>query len=372
MKKIQTMTKHLLSAFLITVSSYAVAQITITKDDFPTTGSNIMMSTANLDLGIDITTTGASQSWDYSTLTRASQDNWVHNSPNALGFLAILTFGTFAPTKYIATYYRPSTAIPVQQITSFLPVTIDSIFAFTRVAIDSVNTVGYGMRVSGNTIGFRSDSIEKTHDLTATYGDSWDAQAKTLIDFNPFFAASFLQRRDRTAVVDGYGNITTPYGTFPIIRIKHTIVERDSLFYQDTIFTIPIDLAVPINLPTAYEYEWRAVGEREAILRIKTSEILGNEVVSSIEYRDIDHAGIETNESNDLFIYPNPTQNALNVKMNGIINSCSVMSINGEILQELAVGQDQLHIDFSTYAAGIYFINIISDKGTEQYRIVKN
>src|SRR5690606_27842121 len=76
----------------------------------------------------------------------------------------------------------------------------------------------------------------------------------------------------------GWGQITTPYGTFDAIRVQHYITESDSINFEGNWFGIPV--------PDSYIYEWLATGEKEPILRIRTSEIGGNEVVTAVEYKD--------------------------------------------------------------------------------------
>ena len=88
------------------------------------------------------------------------------------------------------------------------------------------------------------------------------------------------QRRKRTTQVDGWGEITTPYGTFSALRIHHRIVESDSIRVSVGGFNNWVGIPIPV----AHEYEWRAVGEKEPILVIKTNEISGGENVTAIEY----------------------------------------------------------------------------------------
>jgi hypothetical protein len=368
------MLKQLLSICSFTFVGSTIAQITISNNDLPTTGTSVIMSNAQNNPTIDIATTGAAQTWDYSSLAYNNQDTWVHNNISGLGLFAQFSFGFVAPTKYKASYYRPSTTIPVAQITSFLPITIDSIFAFTRATVDSIATVGYGLRVQGNTVGFRSDSIEKNYDLTATYGNTWASKVKTNFDFNPFVTARFLQRRTRNSIVDGYGSITTPYGTFNAIRIKHSITERDSLFYKDTVFNIPVNLKVPINLPPSFEYEWRAIGKREAVLRIKTSLIAGNETVTGIEYLDSLHynVGLKNDKTFELSIYPNPVINEINAFCEQEMKTVQLYDLNGKILLSRNVNQKQLNLDLSNFQSGIYFIEISSVEGSIRKKIIKN
>ncbi|MGZ4049454.1 MAG: hypothetical protein ACXVNN_08825, partial [Bacteroidia bacterium] len=63
------MIKKLLFPSMIFVSAALSAQITVTSSDMPNAGDSIFISVTNSVGTIDPTLTGASYSWDYSTLT---------------------------------------------------------------------------------------------------------------------------------------------------------------------------------------------------------------------------------------------------------------------------------------------------------------
>src|SRR5574343_275353 len=271
--------KILLLLVSIVVYTYATSQITLTKDDFATGGDTVRMSQAT-DPTIDFASTGAAYTWDFSNLTVNNQIIKDFRSMSvALTFVQFL-FGPFASTKYQASYYIESTALPIAQLTSFLPVTIGNLFAFSRRSADSLTSIGYSMVVSGNDVPFKSDTIETRYDFPLNFGNTHFSRGYTLVDFNPILDAKWNQHRTITTEVDGYGSITTPYGTFNALRIKHDITESDSLYY-----TFPFIGAtwIPLPIPSSHEYEWWTNGEKEPILRITTNDILGNETVNSIE-----------------------------------------------------------------------------------------
>src|SRR5690606_28081095 len=128
--------------------------------------------------------------------------------------------------------------------------------------------------------------------------------------------------------VDGWGSVTTPYGTFDVLRVKHTITERDSLRFE----IFGNQTWIPIPVPQSNIYEWITNGEKDAILRIVTSLVGGNETVTSIEYRDFNlTAGI--NELELAFdVYPNPTTDFINVSNNIENSTYSIVDINGKVV----------------------------------------
>jgi len=353
--------KILLLLVSISIYTYAASQITLTKDDFATGGDTVRMSQAT-DPAIDFASTGAAYTWDFSNLTVNNQIIKDFRSMSGAPTFVQFLFGPFSPSKYQASYYIESTALPIAQLTSFLPVSIDNLFAFSRRSTDSLTSVGYSMVVSGNDVPFQSDTIETRYDFPLNFGNTHFSRGYTLVDFNPILDAKWNQHRTRTTDVDGYGSITTPYGTFNALRIKHDITESDSLYY-----TFPFIGAtwIPIPIPASHEYEWWTNGEKEPILRITTNEILGNETVTAIEYRDIDRhldAGINEIEL-AMDIYPNPVQNELHIATLKQMNSIDIVNTSGEIVMHLDVNSAKEVIQLNELAAGAYQVVVKSESG---------
>ena len=75
-------------------------------------------------------------------------------------------------------------------------------------------------------------------------------------------------------------------------------------------------------------------------------------------------------------IYPNPNvTDVLNVDLTGIFDKMEhdmkILDVNGKvILTKKVAGSNLLSIDISTFAEGIYFINLTSDRGMYTQRVV--
>lgn len=284
------------------------SQITITSADFATAGDTVRMSTAT-DNSIDIVTTGPNQNWDYSYLTFNNQIKREYAEMSGLPLLVNVVFGSFAPTNYKATYFLPSTDLPINQIGSLLPVTIEDLVQYTKKTADSITSVGMSITLNGTAVPIRSDTIETRYKFPMNYGDVNYSRGYSKLDMNPIYNAVWLQYRQRLTEVDGWGSIITPYGTFDALRVKHTINEKDSLRIEVS----GNEFWIPLTIPQSYIYEWITNGEQDALLRIVTSVVGGNEIVSSIQYRDFNlTAGIEELELT-FDIYPNPASQIITV-----------------------------------------------------------
>jgi hypothetical protein len=353
------MKKALFITFCVALSTSLNAQITLSKIDFATGGDTVRMSNTTKPT-IDFTTTGPNAVWNFSTLTPISQQVKKFQSlTGAPGFI-LFVYGVFAPLKYQASYFMENTTLPISQITSVLPVTIDNVNQFMRRSNDSLTAIGYSMSVSGTTIPLKSDTIETKYKFPLHFGDTHFSRGYTLVDFNPVVNAKWIQHRKRTTVVDGYGSITTPYGTFDALRVKHSIKETDSLYY---VFPILGGTWIPLSLPVTVEYEWLANGQKEPILKITTQKILNNETVTAIEYRDsyrgLD-AGIET-LSVEVGVFPNPVVSELTITAGETISSLRIVDASGKIQrEEKDIHANKYVLDVSQLPNGVYEVQLFA------------
>jgi hypothetical protein len=345
-----------LSVLLISLSG--ISQITITSANLPGAGENFIVSQA-VDLQIDYASTGTDHQWDFSNLSYVNQTSRDHNSmsgPPSLPLLVNLAYGSFTTTNYRATYYAPYTDLPIDQLGNILPIQFGDINQYTRKTQQRLTLIGYSASISGQGIPIKSDTIETKYVLPLNYGDNYVSRGYTKLDLSapPLntlgIDAKWVQTRKRTTVVDGWGEITTPFGTFDALRVKHKIEETDSVQY-DT-------FSVGIDIPVMYEYEWLSDDEKIPVLKVVTTEVLGAEIVISVEYRDIDHVGLESLEATELMVYPNPVSDELVISWKEGKKSIRIFHIDGTIVKDLSFDGATHKINTSDLSSGMYYIAI--------------
>lgn len=355
-----------LPALLLLFTSYSFSQITVTSSDFAGADDTVRMSLAT-DPTIDIVSTGANQNWDYSYLSVTDQNLVEYTGMSGVPVLVNLSYGPFAPVKYQASYYLPATNLPINQLSNFLPITIEDPRSYYRLTSDSMSVVGYTLTIQGNEAPFKADTIEKYYQFPLNYGDTYTGRGVTNVDFNPIYNGAWIQKRSRTSEVDGWGSITTPYGTFNAIRIKHTIEEQDSVLVDFMGTSSWFELPVPMN----YVYEWWTNGEKDAILRVNTRDVAGSEVVSGIEFRDNykSLAAVESLDQNKgIVLYPVPASDQLFVDGIKDFTSYSIFDENGGLIK---TGVYQGGIDISDLLVSTYMIILKSDNGIQSQTFIK-
>jgi hypothetical protein len=353
------MNKLLLITLLL--SSFSFAQITVTSSDFATGDDTVRMSITSAST-LDYWTTGPNQTWDFSSLVPSSQVLDTFHSTATIPLFAQVVFGIFAPVKYQASYFKEATTLPLSQLT-FLPVTINNIFQYTRLTADSVTSVGYSMVINNNEIPYKSDTIEKNYDFPIQFGNTTYSRGYTKIDMNPVYNGILKQHRVHSSSVDGWGSITTPYGTFNALRIKHEINEIDSISL--TVASFPTTL--PLQNPLRREYEWWTNGEKGPILKITTSETQGIENITAVQYRDIYRgldAGLKVINSDKISFFPNPALEELTLINDVSIQKIEIIDLQGnKVIEFNPLTTQSNKINVSSLHKGFYLLQVETSKG---------
>lgn len=305
------MPRYSLLLFFGLVAGPALAQTSpsITAADMPAVGDSLRLSQASLVLPASappLTRAGASQTWDYSGLTAATQRVLRYNDvSSAAGTLLQLTFNSafFSPDTR-ATLVSPQ-GLPATAGT--LP--IADPLEFSAVSSADYRLVGYGGTLSGTAVPVTYASRAQQdviYRFPISYGGAADV-SNSLLTTSLALASNgyFSQKRQRTTQPDAWGTVTTPFGTFQAVRVVTTLADHDSLALGGT-------PGQGLTLPVVREYKWLAKGVHVPVLTITTTAVAGSEVVASIEYRDVYRRFIRLATRSaaveaELSAYPNPS-----------------------------------------------------------------
>ena len=80
-------------------------------------------------------------------------------------------------------------------------------------------------------------------------------------------------------------------------------------------------------------------------------------------------------EASDFSVYPNPTNNILNIsnKTNDLINTVQITDLTGKTIKESNfIAKSSIQMNIGDIAAGVYMMTIKTDKGSITKKIVKN
>jgi PKD repeat protein len=240
------------------------AQITITSSDMPVAGDTIRFSlSASSVSSALLNQTGANQTWNFSFLTPNNQDIAAYRTPTSINFAYLLSFGSSSYGKKDAD----------QNIGI---VAASDVYLFYKNSSSSFVTDGRGFTVSGSPLPLSQTYTGKDvlYKFPLSFGNS-DTNSYSSSEVNAVVAQVSSSGR-RINTVDGWGSITTPYGTFNCIRVKSVVR------HTDTVKTQFINIPVTRNYT---EYKWLAQGQKIPVLEIVVTSGIGGSTI--IRYRDV-------------------------------------------------------------------------------------
>jgi hypothetical protein len=359
--------KTLLLSLFLALTGFFSAQITLQVNDFATAGDTVRWSLAN-PISIDLQNTGANTTWDFSQLSAQSQ-TLIDCNPIGFGSLLILaTYGPIASTPYKATYFNLTDDLPIDQFSAFLPIELSNLSQYTRRTNTQINSIGYSIDVQGQGVPFKSDTIETRYALPLQFNDTYTSRGYTYIDLNPATDIKFIQHRERVSVVDGWGSVTTPLGTFEALRIRHDISENDSIY--QTFFGTGSWFAPPSFVTT--EYEWWTTGKKECLVRATVGGF-GQNQTPTIEYQDI-YLGLDAGLSMptlEISFYPNPASDWCYFQTATPFEFLEIMDASGRVVLRHENAALQGYFDISALPNGTYTVRVQAIAGVAVKKLVK-
>lgn len=248
-----------------------MAQISILNADMPQANDNLRYSTTASTF--DYTSTGANYTWDFSSIKVQNQDVQKYFSPlqtpYLLQFLSNASYGIPQSNQGLG---------PIGGVAS-------NVYMFYKTSSAAQIIVGRGATIQSLPLGIvyaPKDTVFK-YPLTfgSTYSGSFSGEQSLAT------LGTLKQAGTRSTTVDGWGKITTPYGTFDCIRVKSIVDETDSIIFNG--FGIP--------LPNSkIEYTWLAKTEKYPIMEVVVNSLTS--AVTSIKYKDIYRPEAYVNNAN--------------------------------------------------------------------------
>lgn len=316
-------------ALLFSMPWLAMGQIVYTQGDLHQADDTLRVSRAVNLSGHDFAATGPNYSWDFSDLTAVSQQQKKYVDIASVPILYQLVFNSWV-----------ANLAQQQEDVDFLPdFELTDLYEFYKKTSSSYNSVGYAATVAGIPFPMKWDQPDVLYQLPVNYGATYQSQSG--FNFKLEGMAYIEISRDRQNEVDGWGSLTTPFGTFETIRIHSLVNEFDSL-YVDSIGT-----GVPI-IRQYDEYKWLANGYGTPILQASVE--LG---ISSIEYIDsvrsitfgipqIPHA------LSEMKLYPNP------VTTNGVLEYHLTTAAEVKLQVFDLTGRERMELNLGLKSAGMH------------------
>ena len=330
-----------------------------------------------------LTRSGANQTWNYASLTPASQrvERYVTvASVTATSLFYALTFGALGGVNR-ATVASPQ-ALPLPPGTP-LPISNTYQFYATSAATtpaQDFRSVGFGASLGGTTVPVTYAS-QAQQDVIYRFPLSFASRADSSSSFfsTPAAVATtgyLSQKRKRVNRPDAWGTLVTPFGTFQTVRVVTKLIDHDSLSFGG--------VSQGFDVPVTREYKWLAKTQHVPVLTITTRLLAGQEIVTGVEYRDI-YRRIVPLSSRDaatdavLAAYPNPSAVgsplALTVPAGSGLLTVSGTDLVGRQLfrRNFGGGTKAIIIDAEAFGSfrGVALLTVTTNQGSATRRVVR-
>lgn len=349
------------------------AQISITDAYFPQEGDTLKTAFDGMPSGITINPVGGSidQDWNFNSVQGMSREIIYRSAAEGEASAEFPSADLFVPLEPVGETYYKKTAT-----------------TFELVGYQGLDPANLGISL---VVHLNPALIERRAPLN--FLDFGNSNAAVLIPFAsedipggildslPITPDSIRLRIaiERTSIVDGWGTLTIPGGTYDVLREKQ-IEERETL--MDVKIGIgPLSQWIDVTdliagfdflgKDTITTYSFYNNAEKEAIA-IVTVDNLDNDMVDAVEYKD---NGIQTSiryvdtGKPDLVAYPNPAIDDVRIDFFNLPSSTytlKIYNILGIVVWEkkYAISGDRSEkINLTNLRKGTYLYSLISDNG---------
>ena len=346
---------------LVAVFSVAQSPITLTSANFPSSNDTLRYTNAQLSSVGNYTQTGANYNWNFSGLIPTSQGRRDYKQ----ALLTPYPFFFFGTNEY---------GEKIADTLGAGPLIITNYYNYYKKQTTPTNAYiadGSGITFSSIPVPNYFSDKDELYVFPLTYPKYDSTTFKFSTPTTTLLPIRYSKTGYRVTKVDGWGSITTPYGTQNCLRIVTTQYSKDTIKNS----FIPI----PVGFPNyARSYQWLTATSKIPFLEINGSLIGSNFTPIQVRYRDNYQnttAGIrETTDLSAIEFYPNPGQDKLwlNFTRNGEF-LVEIIDLSGKQLKSESVKSDRFKsfIEISDLSPAVYLIKLTENQKTYFYKFIK-
>lgn len=334
------------------VSFESRAQITITLEDLPTIGTQIIEAVDNTTQ-VDPGNPGLNQAWDFTNLIPATYDTTLYLPTQGLHN------NQAYPDANAAISHRNGNLMPYYD------------YEYIQYGDDGIRFVGdedmltiFGAYTIAIHINCNPYPVSlplpfyygKSLNQTSNY--TWymaTRNAGVLLD-----SIMQISHLSVSLLGDAAGIMSTPYSTFPVLRVREDIVSVDSVYNWENGWVFDRTETNTYSTYRWYTNDFYLVGE----LRIEDGKANGISFFKSEAI--VGNSGIAMKEA--LSVYPNPASDLLNIQTKNNFSTCKIMSLDGRVINEVPFSTV---ISTGFLAPGVYILRLESEKEFVSARFIK-
>jgi len=258
----------------------------------PNPGDTIRTSITTLINGIDYESTGEDFTWDFSNLTVLAQTVDTFRSTQETP----LAFQLFFLQSNLALQYLDFDLVP--------NINIEDAYRYFKESDNDFRELGFGVRLNGIPVPVTFDQSDIIYRFPMDYGNEDSSFSEFGLSLPGLGYAG--SERKRNNIVDGWGTLKTPYGTFETLRIRTDIYEKDTIFLDSAGTGFPLVREIT-------EYKWLAKDMGLPVLQVNEEGIIVTATYIDSVRTSFTGVADPVATDYDLVIYPNPCRDYLSI-----------------------------------------------------------
>jgi len=328
------------------------AQVVYNANNYPLNGSSVNYNVDTLGAAFSIQG-GTNMNWDFSGLTT--------------DYVVTVEYVDPAGTPFASNF---PTATSVTKSGNF--------YVYNRKDNAGVFEIGQGLTDDMGNLSIRYNSEAKTYNFPLSYAATYDSQFRYNITVDPGQAGIDSLRISSGVtynfVVDSWGSLTIPAGTFPVTRLIQTITSQDTV----SVLTAVTGWQV-LNTSTSNDivlFYLNPAKSAPVLIANQNEDEEGNTFYTVQHFADGNVNIEEAEQLQTIQTFPNPAIDNVNIKIEQNIPLLTyIYDINGRLVEQQNMQSGNNVLDTSKLTSGLYTINIhdLSGRriGTSKISIVR-
>jgi hypothetical protein len=211
------------------------------------------------------------------------------------------------------------------------------------------------------------------YESNATISVPTSAIPEGILDSLPtglFDSIRFRITVERLEIVDGYGTLAIPGGTYDVLRQKRTEITTTGvdvhtfLGWVDLSTFIGMDFFPP-DTTIAFDFLSNSAKEPIAVVTVDST----GQVAAQVTYKDngiIEAINPVTGQTTSISVSPNPVTNDATFELQNMLPgdyTLRIMGANGQNLIATKLSSDRETVSLHKLSAGMYLYNVVDTKG---------
>jgi hypothetical protein len=341
----------------------AQSPITLGNVNMPGNGDTLRYTNVMLNSLGNYTQTGTNFTWNFSNVVSTTEGLRSFKSafltPYALFFLSLNEYGE-----------------KIQDTIGMGPLTVTNYYNFYKKSTSPNAFIADGVGATINNVPLPSYYSDKDelYNFPMTYPKYDSTTFRFATPSTTMIPIRYSKTGYRVTVVDGWGTVTTPYGTQNCLRLITTQYSMDSM--KTSMGPVTIPFGIPNNVRS---YQWMTLSSRIPYMEISGS-LVGNLFTPTLAryrgYAPQVATGLSVQEQGgSLQLYPNPASDRLWVNDEGMNPfRAELFDVQGRLVKstDINAGTEPGFIDLSGLAPGVYTVKATVDGTSHYQKFIKN